>query len=180
MGAASVPQRRDLQGAVRRAFTERLPLKAAALFFALVLWLVVSAEEPSEEVVNVRFTPALDSGVTIDGEPPQVRALVVGRGRELLKLYSAPPFIRRRIRSGLRDSVRVELGPADVDLPPGVTAAVRDVRPRVLTVRLRRPARPAAEDTATNAIPIGSHDSLRPADSARRDSMPAARARRGQ
>lgn len=158
---------RGLKSAIRRAFTEHLPLKGAALFFALVLWLVVSAEEPSEEVINVRFTPALDSGVTIDGETPVVRALVVGRGRELLKLYSAPPFIRRRIRSGLRDSVRVELGPADVDLPAGVLAAVRDVRPRVLTVRLRRPARPAPEDTATASVPSLHTDTLPIADSVR-------------
>lgn len=168
---------RDLRAVLRRAFTERLALKAAAIFFATVLWLVVSAEEPSEEVVNVRFTPALDSGVTIDGEPPAVRALVVGRGRELLKLYSAPPFIRRRIRSGLRDSVRVELGPADVDLPAGVTAAVRDVRPRVMTVRLRRPTRPAPEDTATTATPTIHTDTLPIADSARRDAARADSAR---
>jgi hypothetical protein len=155
MAPAPPPPRRDWRARLQRAFTEQLALKGAAIFFALVLWLVVSAEEPSEEVVAVRFAPALDSGVTIEGETPTVRALVVGRGRELLKLYNEPPFIRRRIRSGMWDSVRVELGPADVDLPAGVNAAVRDVRPRVLTVRLRRPARPAPEDTVTNAIPIG-------------------------
>lgn len=146
------PPRATWKRALRAAFTEKLPLKAAAIFFALVLWLVVSAEEPTEEVVPVRISAALDSGVVVEGEVPAVRALVMGRGRELLKLYTAPPVIYRRIRSGLRDSVRVEIGPADVDLPPGVTASVRDVRPRVVTFRLRRTTPIAATDTASDVI----------------------------
>ena len=137
---------------LRAAFTEKLPLKAAAIFFAFVLWLVVSAEEPTEEVVPVRFSPTLDSGVVVEGEAPSVRALVMGRGRELLKLYTAPPVIYRRIRSGLRDSVRVEIGPADVDLPAGVTASVRDVQPRVVTFHLRRTTPIAPTDTASDII----------------------------
>jgi hypothetical protein len=144
---------------LRDAFTERLPLKFAALFFALVLWLVVSAEEPTEEVLSVRFEPALDSGVVISGDVPNVRALVLGRGREILKLYNAAPVIHRRVRSGLRDSVRLELGPADVDLPAGVTAAVRDVRPRVVTLKLRRVVPLVSSDTATGVDPTASPDS---------------------
>ena len=157
---------------LRDAFTERLLLKFAALFFALVLWLVVSAEEPTEEVLGVRFEPALDSGVVISGEMPNVRALVLGRGREILKLYNAAPVIHRRVRSGLRDSVRLELGPADVDLPAGVTAAVRDVRPRVVTLKLRRVVPLVSSDTATDVDPT-SADSAQAArlDSASRDSL---------
>ena len=132
---------------LRAAFTERLGLKLAALFFAIVLWLVVSAEEPTEEIVAVRFAPALDSGVVVAGVVPPVRALVLGSGRELLKLYNAQPVIVRRIPGVTRDSVRVELGPADVDLPAGVNAVVRDVRPRVLTLRLERVTPSAGDST---------------------------------
>ena len=155
---------------LRDAFTERLLLKFAALFFALVLWLVVSAEEPTEEVLGVRFEPALDSGVVISGDMPNVRALVLGRGREILKLYNAAPVIHRRVRSGLRDSVRLELGPADVDLPAGVTAAVRDVRPRVVTLKLRRVVPLVSSDTTADVDPTASADSAGP-DSASRDSL---------
>jgi hypothetical protein len=158
---------------LRDAFTERLLLKFAALFFALVLWLVVSAEEPTEEVLGVRFEPALDSGVVISGDVPNVRALVLGRGREILKLYNAAPVIHRRVRSGLRDSVRLELGPADVDLPAGVTAAVRDVRPRVVMLKLRRVVPLVSSDTVTDVDPTTSADSAQVAgpDSASRDSL---------
>ena len=164
------------RSAVRRrigaAFTEHLPLKLAAVFFALVLWLVVSAEEPTEEVVSVRFDPALDSGVVLDGGAPVVRALILGRGRDLLKLYSAAPVIHRRVRSGLRDSVRVELGPADVDLPSGVSAVVRDVRPRIVTLRMHRTLPLLESDTATDIErdPRDSADNAR-ADTAARDTL---------
>lgn len=157
---------------VRDALSDHLPLKLAAVFFALVLWLVVSAEEPTEEVVSVRFDPALDSGVVLDGGAPVVRALVLGRGRELLKLYNAVPVIHRRVRSGLHDSVRVELGPADVDLPAGVSAVVRDVRPRIVTLRVHRtlPLSPADTETDVERDPRDSTDNAR-ADTAARDTL---------
>ena len=119
-------------------FLERLPLKAAALFFALVLWMVVSAEEPTDEVIPIRFAPVVDSGVVIVGPLPTVRALILGRGRELLKLYNASPVIVRQIRGVADQTVTLELGPADVDIPAGVNAVVRDVRPRHVTLQLRR------------------------------------------
>ncbi|HEX2781655.1 MAG TPA: hypothetical protein VHM30_19275 [Gemmatimonadaceae bacterium] len=148
------PTPRNAMGrSLRAAFTERLPLKIAALFFAIVLWLVVSAEEPTEEVVNVRFAPALDSGVVVAGELPAVRALVLGSGRELLKLYSAQPVIVRRIPGAVRGDVRLELGPADVDLPAGVNAVVRDVRPRFVTLHLERVALLPADDSPADPAP---------------------------
>lgn len=119
-------------------FLERLPLKAAALFFALVLWMVVSVEEPTDEVIPIRFAPVVDSGVAIVGPLPTVRALILGRGRELLKLYNASPVIVRQIRGVADQTVTLELGPADVDIPAGVNAVVRDVRPRHVTLQLRR------------------------------------------
>jgi hypothetical protein len=119
-------------------FFERLALKAAAVFFALVLWMVVSAEEPTDEVIPIRFAPVVDSGVAIVGPLPTVRALILGRGRELLKLYNASPVIVRQIRGVADQTVTLELGPADVDIPAGVNAVVRDVRPSHVTLQLRR------------------------------------------
>lgn len=133
------PQRRTTwRAAIRGVFVERLALKAAALFFALVLWTVVSAEEPTDEVIPIRFAPVVDSGVAIVGPLPAVRALVLGRGRELLKLYNASPVIVRHIQATDDETVSLDLGPADVDLPAGVSAVVRDVRPRHVTLRLRK------------------------------------------
>ena len=157
---SATPRPHGWRRRLRAAMSEHLLLKATALFFALVLWLVVSAEEPTEETIEVRFRPAFDSGVVVVGELPTVRALVLGRGRELLKLYNAAPVIHRRVRSGLRDSVRLELGPADVDLPTGVSAVVRDVRPRVVTLHLRRHTPVVPADTASDVQPSTRADTV--------------------
>jgi hypothetical protein len=124
----------DLRRHVVAAATERLPYKAAALFLALVLWLVVSAEEQTEDLVPVRLALMLDSSLTLEGQRPTVRALVVGRGRELLKLYANPPVVRRALPADSPDSVQFELRPVDVDLPSEVDARVRDVQPRTIAL----------------------------------------------
>ena len=128
--AHSTPWRRHL----RAAFTERLAYKGAALFFAVVLWLVVSAEEPSEELVPVRLEAAHDSARILTGQRPVIRALVAGRARDLIKLYDSPPVVRRIVTDDAPDSVAVDLRPADVYIPPGVDAIVRDVQPRSLVL----------------------------------------------
>jgi hypothetical protein len=150
----TTPRRPRWQTLLHGVFIERLALKAAALFFALVLWTVVSAEEPTQEIIPIRFAPVVDSGVVIAGPLPTVRALVLGSGRELLKLYNASPVIVRRVRSSSGE-VSLELGPADVDLPAGVNAVVRDVRPRNVTLQLRRVQRELPDGTtARDSTPI--------------------------
>ncbi|MGH7646476.1 MAG: CdaR family protein [Gemmatimonadaceae bacterium] len=117
--------------------TARMPLKLAALFFALVLWLAVSAEEPTEEWVDVRVALVHDSSVTLVDSVPPVQALVVGRGRDLLKLYTTLPVLRRVIDADTATSVTLSLRPGDVDLPSNVDARVRDVRPAAMSMRVR-------------------------------------------
>jgi hypothetical protein len=116
------------------AFTERLALKGTALLLALVLWFIVSAKEPAEEIIAIRFQPSFDPSLQLVGELPTIRALVVGSGRELLKLYSSPPTIRRSIGEDVPDTLELNLRPEDVDLPPGVEAIVRGVEPRRVTL----------------------------------------------
>jgi hypothetical protein len=141
------------------AMTERLPYKAAALFLALVLWLVVSAEEQTEDLVPVRLALMLDSGLTLDGPRPTVRALVVGRGRELLKLYASPPVVRRALPADSPDSVLFELRPVDIDLPSEVDARVRDVQPRTISLHFA--------PTAERRVPVASALTLTPASGVR-------------
>jgi hypothetical protein len=131
-GAAAAPTR----GPIVRALTERLPYKAAALFFAVTLWFVVASAETAERIVPVRISPRLDSGVVLVGEPPVARALVVGRARDLVKLGDAALVVRRVVTAETPDSVSFELRPSDVDLPARTTAVVRDVLPHVVTLHL--------------------------------------------
>jgi hypothetical protein len=124
----------SLERHLKAAFTERLGYKAAAVFFAVVLWLVVSAEEPSEELVPVRLEASFDTSRVLTSPRPIVRALVAGRARELLKLYEIRPIVRRTVTDDAPDSVAIELRPADVYIPPDIDAVVRDVQPRSLVL----------------------------------------------
>lgn len=130
---------------LRAALTERLALKGTALALALVLWFTVSVRENAEQVVGVRFMPSFEPGIALADQPPTIRALVRGSGRDILKLYSTPPAIRMDIGGEVGDSMTVALRPSNVDLPPGVSAMVLDVQPRRITLAFRRTGRAAAE-----------------------------------
>ena len=145
---------RSLEQRLASVAMARLPLKLAALFFALVLWLAVSAEEPTEEWVDVRVALIHDSNATLLDSAPPVQALVVGRGRDLLKLYTTLPVLRRSIEGDTSGRFTLTLRPTDVDLPSNVDARVRDVRPAVINLHVRVtesrrvPARSALEVVA--------------------------------
>jgi hypothetical protein len=120
--------------------TENLPVKFSALFFAVVLWVIVRSEEPSEAWIDVHLALTLDSTVTMASQPPALQALVSGRGRELLKLYSAWPELRRSV--GEDDSV-FAVHPADVYTSNEADVKVLDVRPHMVRLPLARVSRPA-------------------------------------
>jgi len=138
----------SLERWLKAALTERLGYKGAALFFAVVLWLVVSAEEPSEEVVPVRLEASFDSARVLTNDRPAIRALVAGRARELIKLYHTPPVVRRIITDDAPDSVAVDIRLPDVYIPPDVDAVVRDVQPRNLVL--------VFDVTSTRRVPVAS------------------------
>ena len=121
----------------RSAITEHLPVKFSALFFAVVMWVIVRSEEPSEAWVDVHLALTLDSAVTMAAQPPTVQALISGRGREILKLYSTSPELRRSI--AMDDSV-FAVHPADVFTPNEADVKVVDVRPHFVHLPLARVA----------------------------------------
>jgi len=131
----------------KSAVTEHLPVKFSALFFAVVLWVIVRSEEPSEAWIDVHLALTLDSAVTMASQPPKVQALVSGRGRELLKLYSAWPIVRRSV--GVDDTV-FAVHPADVFTSNEADVKVLDVRPHLVRLPLARLA-PGAKRVTTVA-----------------------------
>jgi YbbR domain-containing protein len=139
-------------GATRRritaAFTEHIWLKATAVFIAVVVWFVVNVKEPQQALVNVRFAPVLDSSLVLRDQVPQIQALVAGSPKELIKLNSNLPVIRRSISSAAPDTLVVDLRPQDVVLPEGVDAVVRVVAPRSVTLRF--------ESTWSRKVPVRS------------------------
>jgi hypothetical protein len=129
-------------------FSAQLGLKATAVFLAVVLWFVVNAKEPQIQLVPVRFTPVLDSTLALRDPLPLVQAIVAGSPKQLIKLSSSLPTIRRDITADAPDTLVIDLRPEDVKLPDGVDAVVREVEPRSLTLRF--------ETTSTRRVPVRS------------------------
>jgi len=133
---------------VAAALTENLPLKASALLLTIAMWSLVSAREPIEHVVGVRFLPQLDTTLVLRDPAPIIRAVVIGAPNEILKLAATPLAIRRPIAGDAPDTLVMSLRPADVAVPDSVDVIVRDVQPRQLTVRF--------ESTAIRRVPVRS------------------------
>jgi hypothetical protein len=135
-------ERRGWKAHGRAALTERLGLKATALLIAVLLWLVVSARQPTESYVDVRVMPELDSSLALLDQPPHVRALVAGRAADIVKLYAAPPVVHRRIDADAPDTLALDISPADVHLPAELAGDVHvlEVQPRVVMLRFESKA----------------------------------------
>ena len=142
---------------LKEAFTKRLLLKITAVLLALVLWLVVNAREPTQELVPVRFTPVLDSSLVLRDPVPDVQALVAGAPEDLIKLAATRLTIRRVIAADSPDTLALDIRPNDIVLPADLDGVVQiqDVRPRTITLRF--------ESTWTRMVPVRS--ALLPPDS---------------
>ena len=132
------------------AFTRRLLLKGTAVALAIIVWLIVTAREPTEDVVPVRFAPQLDSTLALRDPPPSIGAIVAGQREDILKLYSIPLVFRRPIANDVPDTLVVDLTPRDVEIPANLGGAiiVRAVTPSSLTLRFER--------TTTRIVPVAS------------------------
>lgn len=133
---------------LREIATERLGLKATALLLALLLWVVVSARQPTESYVRVRVLPALDSSLALIDGTTEMRALVAGRAADIVKLSADPLVVRRSIGGDVPDTLVLDVTPADVHVPPELADHVRvlDIQPRSVTLRF--------ETRASRRIPI--------------------------
>lgn len=131
------------------AFTERLALKGTAIALSVVLWFVLSAKEPTYEVIPVKFAPQLDSSLVLRDPPLQIHAVVAGTSSELIKLFSSPPVIDRAIAADAPDTLVMDLSPRDVKMPPGVNAFVEEVQPHSVTLRF--------EPMSTGRVPVRSN-----------------------
>ncbi len=142
------------------AVTWRFPVKFSALVLAFSLWVMVSTQEQTEAWVNVKVQIITDSSVTLVSEIPEVQALVGGRGRELLKLYTAGPAIRRVVGPDTPNEVTLDLRPGDVIIPGNADVRVRDVTPRSIaldfevTEQRYLPVRPLVHLSADSAMRI--------------------------
>lgn len=129
--------------ALNRVF-RNWPLKLAALLLSVILWVIVSAEETTSALVPARLEVELPPALALAQPLPDVRVLVTGPGRELIKLYATPPVVRAAVpATAVPPSWRLVVAPSDVQVPRTANVTIQDVEPREITLDLDRVVRRA-------------------------------------
>ncbi len=114
------------------------PLKLAALTLSILLWALISAEETTSQLVAVRLDLDVPPALALASPVPQVRALVTGPGRELIKLYADPLSLRAAVPPGVGSHWRLGITPADIEVPNAAAVSIQDVEPRELEIDVDR------------------------------------------
>jgi YbbR domain-containing protein len=131
-----------------RGITQNWRLKLAALAVAVLLWAVVTAEQPASQWIPVRVEAVVeDPDYVLTGGPDPAEVLVrfVGPGRELWQLAVERPVLVLRI-SDVGNARSFAVDPAMVRLRERLQVNPRDVRPAVVRVSLQR--------LATRTVPV--------------------------
>jgi len=132
-----LPPRRSSLARIRTAILVNWPAKLTALLLSGVLWAAVAAEEPTTQLVPVNLEVDPPTGRSLAGELPPVQAVYVGSTRELIKLYTSPPVIRKVLPDTLTGSeYTLELSPQDLIAGRRINVRPEDVQPRAVTIRL--------------------------------------------
>ena len=124
--------------------TRNWPIKGAALFLALMLYVAVQLQQPVTTSFDATLNVLLPPGRALINKPPKVRVQISGKGSQILKLRSLDADITRRVPDTLTAATYlIHLNPADVELvlPKGADVRVMEVRPSEITIALDSVAR---------------------------------------
>jgi hypothetical protein len=115
-------------------------LKLSALGLALLIWAVVSAEQPTTQWIPVVVDAQVrDPDYVLAGppDPLQVQVRFSGPGRELIELALDRPRLVLPVRD-VGDQRAFPLEPGMVRIPPGLAVSVLEVRPQFARLQLQR------------------------------------------
>lgn len=115
------------------------PIKGAALFLSLMLYVAVQLQQPISTSFDVNFNVLLPPGRALLQKPPKVRVQISGKGSQILKLRSLAGDITRRVPDTLTATawaVHLDPGEVELSLPKGADVRVMDVRPSDFTLAL--------------------------------------------
>ncbi len=122
---------------VGQLFARNWAIKLAAIFFAVMLYVAVAAQQPLSQRFALRLIVTVPPGRSVRQQPVGVTVTLSGKGSEILKLRSFPRTIRKTIPDTFSGSVwSIHLQPSDVSIPKGTDVQVAEIAPRDLDVLL--------------------------------------------
>jgi hypothetical protein len=126
-----------MRASLIQLFTKNWPIKGAALFLSLMLYVAVQLQQPVTSSFPIKLIVQLPPGRTLQQKPPTIWVEVSGKGSQLLKLRTLPSAITRVLPDTLSSSVwTIRLDPNDLVMPKGADVRVVELRPREVTVTL--------------------------------------------
>jgi len=122
---------------IGQLFARNWAIKLAAIFFAVMLYVAVAAQQPLSQRFALRLIVTVPPGRSVRQQPVGVTVTLSGKGSEILKLRSFPRMIRKTIPDTFSGSVwSIHLQPSDVSIPKGTDVQVAEIAPRDLDVLL--------------------------------------------
>src|SRR5438094_3051993 len=122
---------------IGQLFVRNWPIKLAAMFFAVMLYVAVAAQQPLSQRFARRLAVTVPRGRAVRQQPAGVTVTVTGKGSEIMKLRSFPRTIRKTISDTFSGSVwSIHLQASDVDIPKGTDVQVVEITPRDVDVVL--------------------------------------------
>ncbi len=132
-----MPGSSGIAGRIRRAIVTNWPIKITALVLSAVLWAAVAAEQPTTQQVPVDLVVEVPEGRTLNQSLPTIQATYAGPTRELLKLFSTRPIIRKTVPDTVSgEQFEFTLLPEDLLTSGDIDVRPQEVQPRVIVVTL--------------------------------------------
>src|ERR1043166_3064060 len=105
-----------VRASLAQLFVRNWPIKLAAGFFAVMLYVAVAAQQPLAQTFAMRLAIVVPPGRSVRQQPAGVAVVITGKGSEILKLRSFPRVIRKVIPDTFSASAwRLQLQPTDID-----------------------------------------------------------------
>src|SRR5437773_10412251 len=86
-----------VRASLGQLFVRNWPIKLAALFFAIMLYVAVAAQQPLSQTFVMRLAIAIPPRRPVRQQPAGVTVVIAGKGSEILKLRSFPRAMRKVI-----------------------------------------------------------------------------------
>src|SRR2546427_12392916 len=86
-----------VRASLGQLFVRNWPIKLAALFFSIMLYVAVAAQQTPTQSFALRLAVGIPPRRTVRQQPSGVMVGISGKGSEILKLRSFPRVVRKGI-----------------------------------------------------------------------------------